>query len=338
MASQKRELLIVSIGMEWLYPITLRVIAAVVLIYFGLGLFNVNWLLRVRILVALTTGALIVAAAGYPLVRPADPLGAISVFTGEISIVSAAILVGLGLVGGIVGTLLCQPLGGALGPFAAPAGVATLAVTSGGLRQLLLTHHALDQRNALYGVLRWELLFWLGICAAGYLGSYLTSKLIANKADAGQTPKIENKSNYWTHCVIAAVAAAVIVYFTIGIFAQDIRQIDENLGFVVGHPGSRQIAFGVFVSVGLAGFVAKQFLQVHFIPVVVGAAAVYIGTLSKFIGSDTLAYMVKTWPIDFFPNSIYAILPIQFAPFAILGAMTGYWTSIYLKRRPEHPE
>ena len=324
--------------MEWLYPISLRVIAAVVLIYFGLGLFNVDWLLRLRILAALTAGALIVAAIGYPLVQPEDPLGAISLFAGEISVVSGAILIGLGFAAGIVGTLVCQPLGGALGPFAAPAGVATLAMTSGGLRQLLLTHHTLDQRNALYGFLRWELLFWLAVCAAGYLGSYLTAKLISGKTDAEKTPKIEKKANYWTNCGIAAVIAAAIVYFTIGIFAQDIRQIDENLGFVVGHPGSRQIAFGVFVAVGIAGFAAKHLLDTHFIPVVVGAGMIYIGMFSKFIGSDTLAYMVKTWPIDFFPNSIYAILPVQFAPFAILGAMTGYWISIYLKYHAEHTE
>jgi hypothetical protein len=324
--------------MEWLYPISLRVIAAVVLIYFGLGLFNVDWLLRLRILAALTAGALIVAAIGYPLVQPEDPLGAISLFTGEISVVSGAILIGLGFAAGIVGTLVCQPLGGALGPFAAPAGVATLAMTSGGLRQLLLTHHTLDQRNAMYAGLRWELLFWLAVCAAGYLGSYLTAKLISGKADAEKTPEIEKKANYWTNCGIAAVIAAAIVYFTIGIFAQDIRQIDENLGFVVGHPGSRQIAFGVFAAVGIAGFAAKHLLDTHFIPVVVGAAMIYIGMFSKYIGSDTLAYMVKTWPIDFFPNSIYAILPIQFAPFAIFGAMTGYWISVYLRYHAEHTE
>jgi hypothetical protein len=289
--------------------------------------------------IALSVGALIVAAIGYPLVRPEDPLGAISLFTGEIPLANAAILLGLGFAAGVVGTLICQPLGGALGPFAAPAGVATLAITSGGLRQLLLTNHTLEQRNALYGFLRWELLFWLGICAAGYLGSYLTAKLIGKKStDTEQMPKIEKKPNYWTNCGIAAIAAAAIVYFTIGIFAQDIRQIDTNMGFVVGHPGSRQIAFGVFVAVGIAGFAAKHLLDTHFIPVVVGVAAVYIGTISKFVDSDTLSYMVKTWPIDFFPNSIYAILPVQFAPFAVLGAMTGYWISVYWKHHAEHPE
>ncbi len=323
--------------MEWLYPIMLRVIAGIVLIYFGLGLFNVGWLLRVRVLAALAAGALIVAAAGYPLVRPEDPLGAISLFTGEISVFSAAVLIALGFVAGIVGTLICQPAGGALGPFAAPAGVAVLAMTSGGLRQLLLTNSSLDERNIVYGCLRWELLFWLGICAAGYIGSYLTIKFISGKGE--KTPKIEKKANYWANFAAAGVIAAVIMYFTIGIFAQDIRQIDETTGFVVvGYPGSRQIAFGVFVAVAIAGFAAKHILNTHFIPVVLGAAAVYIGTFSKFIGSEDLAYMVKHWAIDFFPNSIYAILPIQFAPFAVLGGMTGYWISIYIKLHAKHHE
>jgi hypothetical protein len=327
--------IIERICMEWSYPVALRVIAAVVLIYFGLGLFNVNWLLRVRILAALAAGALIVAGFGYPLVQPADPLGAISLFIGEIPAVNATVLIGLGFAAGIVGTLVSHPLGRHLGLFAAPAGAATLAATSGGLRQLLLTHHTLEQRNAMYGFLRWELLFWLGICAAGYLGSLLTAKLIASKANSEQTPKITKKPNYWANCGIAAVVAAAIVYFTIGIFAQDIRQIDEKLGFVVGHPGTRQVAFGVFVAVGIAGFAAKHLLDTHFIPVVLGAAAIYIGMFSKFIGSDTLDYMVRTKPIDFFPNSIYAILPVQYAPFAVLGAMTGYWISIYLRHHAE---
>ena len=79
--------------MDWLYPIVLRVIAAVALIYFGLGLFNVQWLLRVRIIASLAIGGLVVGAIGYRLVRPDDPLGAISAFTGQICIVDGIILI-----------------------------------------------------------------------------------------------------------------------------------------------------------------------------------------------------------------------------------------------------
>jgi hypothetical protein len=325
--------------MEWLYPIALRVIAAIALIYFGLGLFNVNWLLRLRIILALSTGSLLVGAVGYPLVRPADPLGAISLFTGEISVIPMLILVVLGFASGVIGTLACYPIGGVLGPFSASAGVGVLAMTSGNLRQLLLTNYTLDQRNAMYSFLRWELLFWLGVCAAGYLGSYLTTRLLGTKTIVTEPePKLNNKPNYWINCGFSAVIAAAIVYFTIGIFAQDIRHIDEKLGFVVGHPGHRQIAFGVFVSVGLASFAAKHFLRSHYLPVILGSTLMYIITFSQFIGSDILGHIVKTWPIDFFPKSIYAILPLQYAPFSVLGAMAGFWISIYMKQKPQNEE
>lgn len=325
--------------MEWLYPIALRVIAAVALIYFGLGLFNVHWLLRIRIIIALSVGALIVGAVGYPLVRPADPLGAITLFTGEISTIEAGILILLGFAAGVVSTLVCYPLGDVLGPFAAPAGVAVLAMTSGNLRQVLLTHSAFEQRSAMYGFLRLELLFWLGICAAGYIGVLLTTKMMKTKTIvAGQDAKLNEKNNNWINSIIAVAVAAVIVYISVGIFAQDIHQPDDTLGSVIGHPGHRQIAFGVFVSVGLAGFLVRHFLQAHYLPVIAGATVIYLGSFSHIVGSETLQYMVKTWPIDFFTHSIFAILPIQFAPFGFLGAMTGYWISIYLKNRPEHQE
>ena len=326
--------------MEWLYPITLRVIAAVALIYFGLGLFNVNWLLRIRIIAALAAGALIVGAAGYPLVRPEDPLGAISLFTGEISIFHGVILIVLGFLAGIAGTLICHPVGRFLAPLSAPAGVATLAMAGGDMSRILLTNDTFELRNAMYSAMRWELLLWVGICAAGYLGVLLTTKLLGTKAIiTEETIKPEKKSNDWLNYIIAAVAAAAIVFFTIGIFAQDIPQSDASSGTtVMGHPGHRQIAFGVFVSVALAGFAAKYLLQTHYIPVILGAVAIYIGAFSKIIGSETLAYMVKTYPIYFFSKSIYAILPIQFAPFAVLGAIAGFWISIFLKQAKTHTD
>ncbi|MHC4552058.1 MAG: hypothetical protein ACYSUT_04725 [Planctomycetota bacterium] len=324
--------------MESFYPIALRVIAAVALIYFGLGLFNVPWLLRVRILLSLCTGALIVGAVGYNFVKPADPLGAISLFTGEISTVDAAILLALGLASGVVATLLCYPMGNVLAPYAAPTGVAVLALSSGSIKQLLITNSELAPRAALYSFMRWEALLWLGIAAAGYVGMLLTTRLIHTKAIvADKQPASENKAMMWINALIGAVATAVIVKFAIGIFAQNIPAIDAQLGKVVGRPGNGQIAFGVFVSVGLAAFLVKHFLQVHFIPVVVGAIAVYIALLTQFAGSDTLEYMVNTWNPSFFTNSIYAIIPIQIASFSVLGAMTGYWIAIRTAQAQQKP-
>jgi hypothetical protein len=68
-------------------------------------------------------------------------------------------LIGLGFTAGIAAALVCWPLGASLAPYAAPAGLAVLAVNSGALRQILLTNAALQQRNAMYAFMRWELLF-----------------------------------------------------------------------------------------------------------------------------------------------------------------------------------
>ncbi|HOM75382.1 MAG TPA: hypothetical protein P5175_10135 [Anaerohalosphaeraceae bacterium] len=314
--------------MEWLYPIALRVIAAIALIYFGLGLFNIHWLLRLRILASLSIGALIVGALGWPLVRPEDPLGAVSLFSMQMTPVQCLILVGLGLTAGAAAAFVCYPLGGNLAPYAAPAGIAVLALNSGAMRQILLTNSALQQRNAMYAFMRWELLFWLGICAAGYLGMLLALKMLAVKF---RNPFSFNTTINWRNWFLAVAAGAVITYLTIGIFAQDINQFDEVLGSVAGQPGHRQAAFGVFVAVGLAAFIARYFLGTDYIPVILGASLLYIGAFTRIIDSQDLQHLVKTWPIDFYTHTIYAILPIQYAPFSVLGAMTGYWISIQFK-------
>ena len=316
--------------MESLYPIALRIIAAVALIYFGLGLFNVPWLMRIRILIALGTGSLIVGAIGHHVIKPADPLGAISLFTGEISAADAAIVIALGFAAGIVATLLCYPIGNILGPYAAPAGVAILALCSGSIKELLLTHSELSARTAMYSFFRWEALLWLGVCAAGYAGVLLTTKLIGTKTivTGEHQPETENKSAMWINAVIGAVVTAIIVKFAIGIFAQNVPAIDQNLGKVIGRPGNGQIAFAILVSVGLAAFVVKRFLQVHYIPVIIGAIALYFAIFTQFIGSDTLAYMAKTWNPSFFSNAIFAVIPVQIASFSVIGAMTGYWIAV----------
>ena len=321
--------------MEWLYPIALRIIAAVALIYFGLGLFNIQWLMRIRILAALGTGALFVGAVGFALLRPEDPLGAISLFTGEISGANVLGVLLLALLAGAAATVICYPLGNVLGPFATPAGFGVLALFTGGIKPLLLENASFEQRNALYGTFRMESLLWLGICAAGYAAVLATTKLIHKKAITLHPEAVPQKKNeQWVNALIAAVVTAAIVYFTIGVFVRDIRQIDEKLGFVLGTPGNGQIAFGVLVSVGLAAFVAKRFLQAHFIPVIIGAVALYIGLLTRHAGSETLGHMVRTWPVDFFPHAVYAITPLQFVPFAVLGAMTGYWIAIRSIQKP----
>lgn len=320
--------------MEWLQPLTLWVIAAIALIYFGLGLFNVDWRLRVRILASLGIGALTVGAIGWPLVRPVDPLGPICMFTGEISTADAVILIALGFAAGALATLVCYPLGSALGPFAAPAGAAVLALSSGSMRNLLLYNQDFQQRSQLYAFLRWELLFWLAVCAAGMAAVIITSRLLHTKTVLpGDSNAPVKSSSKLSNGVIGAVAAAIVVYFTLGIFAQDLRHMDEKLGTVVGLAGKGQIAFGVFVSVGFAAFLVRYLVKACYSWAILGAAGAYFVMFGRISGSSTLEYLVSKWPVDYLPRSIYGITPLQFTAFAFLGALTGFWIAVHWQQK-----
>lgn len=320
--------------MEWLHPLVLWVITAIALIYFGLGLFNVEWHLRVRILVALGAGALLIAGIGYPLVRPADPLGAISMFTKEISTIDVVILAGLGFLAGVVATLACYPLGSALGPFAAPAGIAVLALSCGSMRALLLYNQDFAARSELYAFLRWELLFWVAVCAAGYVGSIITGRLLKTKTVI-EEDTAKNDKTMLINGLIGMVITGVVVYFTLGIFAQDIRQIDEKLGSVSGLPGNGQIAFGVFVSVGLAAFLLKYIFNISYLWSILGSLLLYFVMYTRIPGSAQLEHLSATWPIYFLSHAIYGIIPLQFTSFAFLGALTGFWIAIRLQQKTE---
>jgi hypothetical protein len=320
--------------MEWLHPLVLWVIAAIALIYFGLGLFNIDWRLRVRILVTLGIGALLVGAVGYPLVQPSDPLGPISMFTGEISSSDIAILILLGLSSGAVAALACYPLGSVLGLFAAPAGVAVLALSGGSMRVLLLYNLAFEPRSRLYASLRWEMFLWLAVCVAGWLGTVLTARLIKAKTVIPGNNELQKvSSSALMNGLIGTIASAAVFYFTVGIFAQDLRQMDERLGSVVGLPGNGQIAFGVFVSVGLAAFAIKYLIKTDYYWAVLGAAITYFIMFTKISGSQDLKYLVSSWPIDYLKHSIFAITPVHFVPFSVLGAMTGYWIAIRTQQK-----
>jgi len=313
--------------MEWLHPLVLWIIAAIALIYFGLGLFNIEWHLRVRILLALGLGALFVGAFAWPMVKPIDPLGPVSTFTGEISLVDGIALIALAFMAGVLATLATYPLGSALGPFAAPAGLAVLALAGGSMRNLLLYNQDFESRSVLYASLRWEVLLWLAVCAAGLAGVFAVSRFLKTKLIIpGQLQK--PSSTMLINGIVGAIASAAVVYFTIGFFAQDLRQADPQLGKVIGLTGNGQIAFGVFVSVGLAAFLIKYFAKLDYYWAVLGAGALYVVMYGRLGGSETLRYLVDKWPVDYLPHALFGITPLQFASWGVLGALTGYWIAV----------
>jgi hypothetical protein len=316
--------------MEWLFPAALRVIAAVALIYFGLGLFNIQWLMRVRAIGAMAVGAILLGGLAWPLIRPELPSAAITLMGSALTIPGAILCLLLAYGAGFAAFFVAWPAGKIFAPYAAPTGLAIWAMRSGNMQQLLLDHQKAAQQQVLYGTLRWEGLFWLLICAAGYLGVLTASKLAGAKITIlGQYDSEQPKgANLWGNAALAAAVALFITWFAVGIFVQDIRQPDPRFGSVVGQPGNRQIAFGVFAAFCLAAYVAKYALKIGYLPVAAVSVILTFFGATQLLRSDALAYLAEKWPIAYFNHAVNAITPLQMVTFASIGAITGYWMAV----------
>ena len=207
--------------MEWLLPVALRIIAAVALIYFGLGLFNISWLMRIRAIGAFAVGALLVGGLAWPIVRPETATDAITLTGSAITIPGAVICLLLAFAAGFSAWFIAWPAGKIFAPYAAPTGLAIWAMRSGTMQQLLLDHHDIAQRQLLYTALRWEGVFWLLICAAGYLGVLAASKLAGTKiVILGQYDSDKPKGTSILINVVLAIAVTLVVtWVAVGIVA-----------------------------------------------------------------------------------------------------------------------
>jgi hypothetical protein len=305
------------------YDILLKGVGGLVGIYLLLSLFNVSGLTRMRTIFSLVIGVILVGQIGWPLVKPEDPLGAITLVDGRMMLVKILPICGLAFAAGFCAYLACWPKGLLTAPLAAPAGMAVWVFASGDMRTLMLYNSTLAQRQHAYAVLGWEGIFWLLPVFAGLLG-VLCGWAIQNR----QMPRISSAS--WTSdrkplwIAISIAASVVIPQILISILAQDVRQADAQLGYVIGQPGKGQIAFAVFVSFLAAGLAVKYFAKTGYIlPTLCIAVVVYLAM--RYAASPAvLENMARNWSAAYFARAISAILPLQMVTFGALGVFAGY--------------
>lgn len=316
------------------YDILIRAGGGLAAVYLLLSLFNVHWLTRVRAIAALLIGIVLVGWVGWPLVRPEDPLGAICLVDNMINPGQLLTLCGLAFAAGLIAYLASWPKGSMTAPLAAPAGLAVWVFASGDMRTLLLTNATLVERQKVYAILCWEGLFWLILVAAGLLGM-LVGWLFQSRGQKIDSVKKLAVGAKPVDVLIAAVVSVVVVWFLIGILAQDVRQADAKLGYVIGQPGKGQIAFAVFISFFAAGYAVTHFFKISYvIPIACAAVAVFIAM--RYAASPaTLEQMTQYWPVAYVVRSICGILPIQMVAFGTLGAFTGCQ---FAKKTQESPK
>jgi hypothetical protein len=305
---------------------------------------ELTWLMRLRIAAAMVLGVVLLGVVGWHFVEPESPHGAVTLYGGDITISDGVLCLGLAVAAGVAGYFAAWPFGREIGPLAAPAGVAYWAIRSGDMSSLLGLNTALSagetvvKRQAMYGMLRWECVFWLALVAAGYMGVLLAGRVIAAKRKPSEHELNTKNSGSAVSIAAAVLATVVITQFAMGVLAQDVRFFDSELGSVVGQPGKAQIAFALIVSFGLAAFVCKSFLDVGYVvPVIATCGAVVYGMWAA-ARPAMLEHMVENWAWAFYWRSTAAVLPIETVSFGAIGAVGGYWIAISYGYWRKHAE
>jgi len=304
------------------------------LIYVALSLFNVHWKTRLRVIGSLLVGIVVLGVLGWPLVRPADPLAPVTLYSGQISFWGFIGTALLAFLAGALGSLIACPVGREIGLLAAPAGLAWWAIIGGNMRIFLLTNSSLNERIAAYGFLKWEGFFWLLLIAAGAAGTWTVSRLIsAQPVVPESSEKLKRTPGRIVSILVAVLVCIVAAQFFIRLIAQDVRYSDPSeLGSVIGQPGNLQIALAVFVAFTAAAFLIGYFLNIGYIVAAVSAPILGFYIIQTSCSRSVLEYMTEHWAPAYFPNSLCAIMPIQLVSFAVIGSLTGYWISIHYKK------
>jgi hypothetical protein len=295
---------------------------------------ELSWLIKLRIAAVIAVGVFLLGILAWPIAAPLDPFGAVRAnnlnFAGAITLVLLALLMGL------LAYFISWPYGQYIGVLAVPCGLAVWAMRSGSLAQLIRLNPALQDRQLLFTSLKWESFFWLLLVFVGFAGVFLAQKILT-KPEAAQAPhEASSKQNKYLNVIIALVGSVVIGQFCIGIFAQGINIVDHRFNSVVVQPAVGQIFFAVSISLGLAAFVVKRFLNINYIWPTIAGALITTFTISIYAKQDTLQYFAERYPATFFSHAVISILPVQMVAFGTLGAIVGFWLAVRYDYHRKH--
>jgi hypothetical protein len=290
---------------------------------------ELSWPMRLRIAAAAATGAVLIGILAWPLAKPDDPFGVVSLVAGTISLGDATTLASLAFLTGLAAYFICWPYGREIATLAAPSGLALWALRTGDMADLMQLNPTLPQRQAIFVTLKWEPFFWLAIVAAGLAGTLLAQKISQPKSRPNKPEQKPISIPYkYLSASVALVGSVLVVQLCIRILAQDVRIFDSKLGSVVAQPAVGQIVFAVLVSFGVAAFIFKKFLDVSYIWPTIASGFVTAFVNITYVNTDVLQHLVGRYPAVFFSNAVISILPVQMVAFGTLGAIAGYWMAI----------
>lgn len=286
---------------------------------------ELSWTMKLRIAAAAAVGVILVGIVAWPWESPPEPFG--SVLVRSLNISGVVTLLVMAFLAGLIAYFIAWPYGREIGILAVPFGLAVWAIRAGSAGALMQLNSTLDQRQAIFAVLRWEPLFWLLVVVAGFAGVQLGCRI----QPGHKLKKIPENSNLkpgkYLNEIIALVFSVLIAEFCIKILAQDIVLSDVSRA-VMGQPPIGQIIFAVFVSFGAAAFIVKKLLNVDYIWPILGSSLITAFSIMIYGKTNVLSHIVEVWPAVFFPDAAMSVLPVQMVAFGTIGSIAGYWMAL----------
>jgi len=321
-------------------------------------------IVKIKVAIVLALGVLGYGILGWRFFEPTEPGGAISFVADGInwSSVGMGILLAVLLSG--IGTLIGRSQGEHIGPLAVPAGLATLAIRSGGMERLLIEHVEGARVTMFYGMMA-EVLFWGFLVAVGFIVAWAIRVMsMASSKDSddasGANPQKSDKTGSGkgkSHLPVrhsggfrkrhtsslllsGLMASGFCVVVTLLLLLILVQSDTEPLGAAgniqVGGPASvKQIVLAVGLAFFLGALASHQLFEVRLgwfllCPVLVSFLAYSLGVYKSVLP-------VTDVPVapQFIPKSILfaTILPVQYVGVGVLAIVIGYWYSFEMRYR-----
>jgi hypothetical protein len=289
---------------------------------------ELTWTMRLRIIASLAIGIILLGFLPWNLIKP--PAGGVfAILSGSIDFSDMLICAGLAFISGFVASAISAPYGAQTGILAAPAGLVVWGLRSAPLSGIFQMSPSAASRIDIYSKLKLEGFLWLGIVLCGFSGALLADKIFKRKiARFSDDAKPVFQLQTFVRIIIAIIGTIFIANFLINILAGGVSYPDAKLARVTAQPANLQIAFAVFITFGVCGFLARIFLgSPAFWPAIASAPLIYYSAII-YEKNDVLTLLSSSWPANFFIRPVTAVLPVQMVAFAFIGAIWGYWLAV----------
>jgi len=321
-----------------------------------------NTIVKIKVAIVLALGVLGYGILGWRFFQPSEPGAAISFVADGINWSSVGMGILLAVVLSGLGTLIGRSQGEHIGPLAVPAGLAALAIRSGGMERLLIEHVEEARATMFYGMMA-EVLFWGFLVAVGFFVARIIRPMSMTSTKtpvdaSGANPQKNDKtgsgkgkshlpvrqggdflkrqtSSRLLRGLMAAGFCIVVTILLLLILVQSKTLPLAAAGNIqVGAPPAvKQIILATGLAFFLGALASHQLFEVRLGWFLV--CPVMVSFLVYALGAYKGVLPVVNVPPQFMPKSVLfaTILPIQFVGIGVLTIVMGYWYSLEMHYR-----